>query len=82
MLPENIRGKVLAVDPKWNFVVLNFGENAGALKHGELLVDRGGQLIAKVRIESLQADRCIANVEPGFELHNVLEGDTVFPVTY
>jgi len=78
-LPEKATGKVLAVDPKWDFVVLDFGENKGVLENGELLVHRNGTLVGKVRIQSIQKNRCIANVMPEAKLGEVLEGDQVIP---
>jgi myosin heavy subunit len=78
-LPPNLRGKVLVADPKWNFVVVNIGEDQGVLEHGELLVNRDGRLVAKVKIRSVQKDRAIANVLPGWQLGDVLEGDQVIP---
>lgn len=78
-LPANLKGRILVADPKWDFVVLDFGEDQGALTDGELLVHRGGKLVAKVRIQSLQKDRCIANVLPGSKLGEVMEGDQVIP---
>src|SRR4029077_5152867 len=39
LLPPGLDGKVLAFDPKWQFVVLNAGEEQGVLKGGELLVN-------------------------------------------
>jgi hypothetical protein len=78
-LPPSLKGKILVADPKWNFVVLNVGEDQGVLEHGELLVNRNGRLVAKVRVRSVQKDRCIANVMPGWQLGDVIEGDTVIP---
>jgi archaellum component FlaG (FlaF/FlaG flagellin family) len=72
-------GKVLVTDPKWDFVVLNVGEDQGVLDNGELLVSRDGKLVAKVKITSVQKDRSIANIEPGSKLGEVLEGDKVIP---
>ena len=46
-LPAGVKGKVLITDPKWNFVVLNVGEDQGVLEHGELLVNRAGRLVAQ-----------------------------------
>jgi hypothetical protein len=79
MLPAKLKGKVLVADPKWNFVVLNVGEDQGVLERGELLVNRNGKLVAKVVVRSVQKDRCIANVQPGWELGEVMEGDLVIP---
>jgi septal ring factor EnvC (AmiA/AmiB activator) len=78
-LPANLKGRVLAVDPKWEFVVLDIGESQNALVDGELLVNRNGKLVAKVRIQSVQKDRCIANIVPGWKLGEVLEGDVAIP---
>ena len=78
-LPASLVGKILVADPKWDFVVLNVGADQGAQEHGEMLVNRDGKLVAKVRITSVQKDRCIANVMPGWKLGEVLEGDQVIP---
>lgn len=78
-LPAGLKGQVMAVDPKWDFVVLNIGEDQGALPDGELLVSRDGKLVAKVIIRSVQRDRCIANMVPGWKLGDVFEGDQVIP---
>jgi hypothetical protein len=78
-LPPNLRGRVLVVDPKWHFVVLDAGQEKGVVKHGELLVTRNGRLIAKVVVSSVDKGRCIANVVPGWEFGEVLEGDSVAP---
>jgi len=78
-LPAALIGKVLVADPKWDFVVLNVGEEQGAQEHGEMLVNRDGKLVAKIKITSVQKDRSIANVLPGWKLGEVLEGDQVIP---
>ena len=78
-LPASLKGKVLVADPKWNFVVINVGEDQGVLERGELLVNRNGKLVAKIVVRSVQKDRCIANVLPGWELGEVMEGDLVIP---
>jgi hypothetical protein len=78
-LRADLKGKVLVADPKWNFVVLNVGEEQGVLEFGELLVNRNGRLVAKIVVRSVQKDRCIANVLPGWELGQVMEGDLVIP---
>lgn len=78
-LPPELVGKVLVTDPKWNFVVLNVGQDQGVLEYAELLVNRNGRLVAKVRVRSVQKDRSVANVLPGWQLGDVLEGDQVVP---
>lgn len=78
-LPAGLRGKVLVTDPKWNFVVLSVGQDQGVLEYGELLVNRDGRLVAKVKVRSVQKERSIANVMPGWQLGEVMEGDQVIP---
>jgi hypothetical protein len=78
-LPATLAGKVLVSDPKWDFVVINVGDDQGAVENGELLVNRDGKLVAKIKITSVQKDRSIANVLPGWKLGEVLEGDQVIP---
>ena len=78
-LPATLNGKVVVSDPKWNFVVLNVGEDQGVLQYGELLVNRNGKLVAKVRISSVDKNRSVANVLPGWQLGEVMEGDQVIP---
>ncbi len=78
-LRADLRGKILVVDPKWDFVVLNIGQDQGVLEDGELLVSREGKLVAKVIVRSLEKNRCIANVVPGWKLGEVIEGDDVTP---
>lgn len=78
-LPATLSGKILVSDPKWDFVVLNIGEEQGVKTDGELLVNRDGKLVAKVIVRSIQKNRAIANVMPGWKLGEVLEGDQVIP---
>ena len=79
VLRADLKGKIMVVDPKWDFVVLNIGDEQGVKPDSELLVSRDGKLVAKVIVRSLQKDRCIANVIPGWKLGDVIEGDEVSP---
>lgn len=78
-LPAGLKGTVVVSDPKWNFVVLDVGENQGIQEHGELLVSRNGKLVAKVRVREVQKNRAVANLIPGWTLGDVMEGDIVTP---
>lgn len=77
VLPTGLKGKVVAVDPKWEFIVVDIGTDQGALEDGEMLVNRGGKLVAKVRLTSVQRNRCIANILPEWKQAEVKEGDQV-----
>ena len=76
--PVGLKGKVIVADPKYDFVVLNIGTKQGVIPDGVLLVNRSGKLIAKVQIKTVDQDRCIANVVPGWKIEDVMEGDQVF----
>lgn len=78
-LPANLEGRVLVVDPKWDFVILDIGDDQGVQPNGEMLVSRDGKLVAKVIVRSVQKNRCIANVMPGWKLGDVFEGDLATP---
>ena len=79
LLPAALKGKVLVSDPKWNFVILDVGENQGMLEYGEMLVNRNGKLVGKVVVRNVQKDRSVANVMPGWDIGEVMEGDQVIP---
>jgi hypothetical protein len=76
-LPSGTKGKIVAVDPKWNFVVLNIGKDKGILERGVLLVHRESKFVGKVRIAEVMDSRSIANVMPGTALDEIREGDQV-----
>ncbi len=78
-LPDGLVGRVIVVDPKWDFVVLDIGEDHGVVENGQLLVSREGKLVAKVRVRSVEKDRCIANILPNWKFGEVMEGDIVIP---
>jgi hypothetical protein len=76
-LPKGLKGVVMAVDPKFDFVVLNIGSDQGVLTRGEMMVEKDGKLLGKVRIASVDKDRCIANIMPNWQRGEIMEGDEV-----
>jgi cell shape-determining protein MreC len=76
-MPTGLKGQVTAVDPKWDFVVINVGEKDGVLPDGVFLVNRDGRLVGKVKVATVQPKRAIANVMPGWRLSDIMEGDEV-----
>jgi hypothetical protein len=76
-LPAGTKGNVVAVDPKWNFVVLDLGAEKGMLQGGVLMVHRNSQLVGKIRINEVQPNRSIASLLPGWRLGDIEEGDQV-----
>lgn len=76
-LPEGLKGRVIAVDPKYDFVVLDIGKDKGVLERGEMLINRNGKLVGKVRIAAVQENQCVANILPAWKQDEVMEGDQV-----
>jgi len=81
-LPASLKAKVIAYDPKWDFVVLSAGEDAGVLQRGELLLSRDGKLVSKVKVFRVQKDVCIANTVNGWAVGEIMEGDSAIPAFY
>jgi flagellar hook-basal body complex protein FliE len=77
MLPPGTKGNVVAVDPKYDFIVIDIGGNQGVLENANMLVNRDGKLIGKVRITQVEPDRSIANVIPEWKQDDIMEGDQV-----
>ena len=56
------QGTIVAVNQAWNFVVLNLGSRQGIARNAEMLVQRGNQLIGKVRVTSVEKSNSIADI--------------------
>ena len=76
-LPPGLKGKIVQVDPKYQFVVLNIGGNQGVLENGEMLINRQGRLVGKVRILNVEPDRSVANIVQAWKQAEPFEGDEV-----
>ena len=79
---RGLRGKVLAVDRNWNFVVVSLGLRNGVNNKTTMIVQRGGELVGKVRITSVEPSQSIADIIPNSVPQGVTvqAGDTVvFP---
>lgn len=57
-----VRGTILAVNQAYNFVVLNLGGRQGVESNSEMLVLRGGGLIGKIRISSVDPATAIGDI--------------------
>ncbi len=61
-MQQGLEGRVLAVNPAWNFVVLSIGDKQGVVNNAELLIKRGGQYLGKVRVTSVEPSTSIADI--------------------
>ncbi|MDQ6914146.1 MAG: hypothetical protein M3119_03020 [Verrucomicrobiota bacterium] len=62
--PRNpgLRGTVLAVNQAYNFVVLNLGGRQGIETNSEMIVLRGGNLIGRIRVSSVEPATAIGDI--------------------
>ncbi|MGV3772546.1 MAG: hypothetical protein ACO1QB_06555 [Verrucomicrobiales bacterium] len=74
-VPPGTRANVLAVDPKYDFVVLDIGGNQGILENAKLIINRDGKFIGKVRVTAVEPNRSVANVMPEWKQDEIMEGD-------
>jgi len=65
-MPDGLKGNIIAVGPKQDFVLLDIGENQGVKERGEFLIRRGSRLIGKASVVSVEANRAIANIIPAW----------------
>lgn len=72
---QGLSGKVVAYNPGWNFVVLNIGDKAGLKAGVQMVVLRGGNMVGKVKVTSVESSTAIADVLPG----TIARGDSVQP---
>jgi septal ring factor EnvC (AmiA/AmiB activator) len=78
-MQKGLEGRVLAVNPAWNFVVISIGDKQGVVSNAELLLKRGDQFLGKVRITSVEPSTSIADIVANTlpEGVSVQPGDTV-----
>jgi len=77
-----LEGKILAVNPSWNFVVLSIGDRQGVVAGSSLIVKRGGNMVARLRVTSVEPSTSIADIQVGSTAKgsSVQAGDVViFP---
>jgi len=70
-----LEGKILAVDPNWNFVVLSIGDRQGVARNSTVLVKRGRTLVGRLKVTSVDPSTSIADVVPG----SIPRGDFIRP---
>lgn len=59
---QGLTGTILAVNQAWNFVVLSLGDRQGVVPNAEMLVQRNGQFLGKIRVTSVEPSTSIADI--------------------
>ena len=72
---QGLTGTITAYNPGWNFVVLNIGDRQSLKVGKEMVVKRGGQMIAKVKVTSVDPSTSIADIIPS----TLVKGESVQP---
>ena len=73
-------GRVLAIDPQWNFAVINRGEVDVLPMFSEAFVHRGDTYVGKLRVRQVERGVAVAEILPEtfVEGMTVQVGDTLF----
>ena len=74
---KNLRGHVVQVNDKWNYVILDLGEN-DVRENLPLIVSRGDEYIGKVTVSKVAKNICVADMDSKMMKRPVQEGDVVF----
>lgn len=76
-VPSGLTGHVLAVNDDWNFVVIDLGLNNAVVEGATAIVYRDGNLVAKIRISSVEPSIAIGDIIPEWKRGPLAEGDLV-----
>lgn len=76
-LPPGTVGKVVMVNPAWQYLIVDLGANQGAALGAELMVHRGDQYLGKIRLSAIRDDVSIADFLPGAKINEIKENDDV-----
>jgi hypothetical protein len=75
--PDDLSGKIMAINKAWNFVVLDIGKDNRLAEGIELVVYRGDTMIGKVRSVSVDATSAVADILPDWTKTEIQVGDKV-----
>lgn len=76
-MPAGLTGHIMAVNPDWNFVVLDIGANDGVVENVPMIIYRDGKLVGKIKITSVEPSIAIADILTEWQQAPPQEGDTV-----
>ncbi len=73
----SLSGRILAVNPTWNFVILDLGKNDRIVEGLTLVVYRGEKMVGKIKTVTVDAQTSVADVLPGTPAAAIEVGDQV-----
>lgn len=74
---KGLTGRVLLVNPYWNFVVIDVGGRAGLAPNAEMLVHREDKLVGRIRLTNVTPSLSVGEVLTEWEVSPIREGDYV-----
>ena len=73
----SLSGKIVAVNPTWNFVILDLGKNDQLVEGLTMVIYRGEKMIGKIKTVTVDAQTSVADVLPGTPASALEVGDQV-----
>jgi myosin heavy subunit len=73
----SLSGKIVAVNPTWNFVILDLGKNDQVVEGLSMVIYRGEKMIGKVKVVTVDATTSVADLMPGTPAQAIEVGDQV-----
>jgi len=73
----SLSGRILAVNPTWNFVILDLGKNDQVVEGLTMVIYRGDKMIGKIKTVTVDAQTSVADVMPGTPATAIEVGDQV-----
>lgn len=73
----SLSGRILAVNPTWNFVILDLGKNDQVVEGLTMVIYRGEKLVGKIKTVTVDAQTSVADVLPGTPASAIEVGDQV-----
>lgn len=70
-------GRILAVNPTWNFVIMDLGKKDQVVEGITMMIYRGEKLIGKIKTVTVDAQTTVADVLPGTPASAIEVGDQV-----
>lgn len=79
VLGHKVEGQVTAVDPKYQYVIIDLGDEDGLKVNTELMVNRNGELMGKLKVTRVETKYSVANIMQSWlaEGKAMIEGDAV-----
>ncbi len=71
------RASISAVDPEWNFAVINMGNTEGIGVNDRVIVERAGQRVGMLVVKSVDRSQIVGNIVPETGGGAIQPGDSV-----